>query len=402
MDPEFIDSLVIKNETKIVFLIMDGLGGLPMGGQGQTELEAAQTPNMDALAKRSICGLLDPVGYGITPGSGPAHFALFGYDPVKNNIGRGILEAAGIDYPMTERDLLIRINFATIDKDGVVVDRRAGRIDNDTNKRICRKLQENIRKISDVEVIFEPVNEHRALLVLRGDGLREDIQETDPQKTGFPALPPKAMVQEAEETAVILQRLIDKTKGVLADESKANMMLLRGYSRYRRYPYISERFGLNALAIASYPMYRGIARLLGMVIGPQPGTIEEEILALRKNYDKYDFFFVHVKPTDSRGEDGNFDAKVKVIEEVDSLIPLVTELNPDVLVVTGDHSTQAALASHSWHPLPVMLHSATCRPDRVERFGERDCICGGLGRMPMVHLMGLALAHARRLDKFGA
>jgi 2,3-bisphosphoglycerate-independent phosphoglycerate mutase len=402
MDPEFIDSLVIKNETKIVFLIMDGLGGLPMGGQGQTELEAAQTPNMDALAKRSICGLLDPVGYGITPGSGPAHFALFGYDPVKNNIGRGILEAAGIDYPMTERDLLIRINFATIDKDGVVVDRRAGRIDNDTNKRICRKLQENIRKISDVEVIFEPVKEHRALLVLRGDGLREDIQETDPQKTGFPALPPKAMVQEAEETAVILQRLIDKTKGVLADESKANMMLLRGYSRYRRYPYISERFGLNALAIASYPMYRGIARLLGMVIGPQPGTIEEEILALRKNYDKYDFFFVHVKPTDSRGEDGNFDAKVKVIEEVDSLIPLVTELNPDVLVVTGDHSTPAALASHSWHPLPVMLHSATCRPDRVERFGERDCICGGLGRMPMVHLMGLALAHARRLVKFGA
>jgi len=402
MDPEFIDSLVIKNNTKIIFLIMDGLGGLPMGGHGQTELEAAQTPNMDALAKRSICGLLDPVGYGITPGSGPAHFALFGYDPVKNNIGRGILEAAGIDYPMTERDLLIRINFATIDKDGIVVDRRAGRIDNDTNKRICRKLQENIRKISDVEVIFEPVKEHRALLVMRGDGLCEDIQETDPQKTGFPALPPKAMVKEAEETAVILQRLIDKAKGVLADESKANMMLLRGYSRYRRYPYISERFGLNALAIASYPMYRGIARLLGMAIGPQPGTIEEEIFALRKNYDKYDFFFVHVKPTDSRGEDGNFDAKVKVIEEVDSLIPLVTELNPDVLVVTGDHSTPAALASHSWHPLPVMLYSATCRPDRVERFGESDCICGGLGRMPMVHLMGLALAHARRLEKFGA
>jgi 2,3-bisphosphoglycerate-independent phosphoglycerate mutase len=402
MDPEFIDTLVVKNDTKIIFLIMDGLGGLPMGGRDQTELETASTPNMDALAKRSICGLLDPVGYGITPGSGPAHFALFGYDPVKNNIGRGILEAAGIDYPMTERDLLIRINFATIDKDGVVVDRRAGRIDNDTNKRICRKLQENIRKISNVEIIFEPVREHRALLVLRGDGLCEDIQETDPQKTGLSALPPKALIPEAEETAILLQSLIDKARGVLADESKANMMLLRGYSRYRRYPYINERFGLNALAIAGYPMYRGIARLLGMVIGPQPVSIEEEISALRKNYEKYDFFFVHVKPTDSRGEDGNFDAKVKVIEEVDSLIPLVTELNPDVLVVTGDHSTPAALASHSWHPLPVMLYSATCRPDRVERFGERDCICGGLGRMPMVHLMGLALAHARRLEKFGA
>jgi 2,3-bisphosphoglycerate-independent phosphoglycerate mutase len=401
MDPEFIDSLVVKNDTKIIFLIMDGLGGLPMGGR-ETELEAANTPNLDALARKSVCGLLDPIGYGITPGSGPAHFALFGYDPVKNNIGRGILEGAGIDFPMTDRDLLIRINFATIDKQGVVIDRRAGRIDNETNRRICGKLQENIRKISDVEIIFEPVREHRALLALRGDGLSEEMQETDPQKTGCPPLPPNALVPEAQETAVLLQKLIDKAREVLADEPKANMLLLRGYSRYRRYPYISERFGLNALAIASYPMYRGIARLLGMAIGPQPTTIQEEITALRENYGKYDFFFVHVKPTDSRGEDGNFDAKVKVIEEVDSLIPLVTDLNPNVLVVTGDHSTPAALASHSWHPLPALLYSATCRPDRVERFGERDCICGGLGRMPMVHLMGLALAHAGRLEKFGA
>jgi 2,3-bisphosphoglycerate-independent phosphoglycerate mutase len=401
MDPEFIDSLVVKNDTKIIFLIMDGLGGLPMGGR-ETELEAANTPNLDALARKSVCGLLDPIGYGITPGSGPAHFALFGYDPVRNNIGRGILEGAGIDFPMTDRDLLIRINFATIDKQGVVIDRRAGRIDNETNRRICGKLQENIRKISDVEIIFEPVREHRALLALRGDGLREEMQETDPQKTGCPPLPPNALVPEAQETAVLLQKLIDKAREVLADEPKANMLLLRGYSRYRRFPYISERFGLNALAIAGYPMYRGIARLLGMVIGPQPATIQEEITALRENYGKYDFFFVHIKPTDSRGEDGNFDAKVKVIEEVDSLIPLVTDLNPDVLVVTGDHSTPAALASHSWHPLPALLYSATCRPDRVERFGERDCICGGLGRMPMVHLMGLALAHAGRLEKFGA
>jgi 2,3-bisphosphoglycerate-independent phosphoglycerate mutase len=402
MDPEFVDSLVVKNNTKIIFLIMDGLGGLPMGGREQTELETATTPNLDALARKSVCGLLDPIGYGITPGSGPAHFSLFGYDPIKNNIGRGILEGAGIDFPMTERDLLIRINFATIDKDGVVIDRRAGRIDNETNRRICGKLQESIRNISGVEVIFEPVREHRALLALRGDGLREEIEETDPQKTGAPFLPPNALTPEAQETSVILKKLVDKAREVLADEPKANMLLLRGYSRYRRYPYISERYGLSALAIASYPMYRGIARLLGMVIGSQPATIQEEIAALQENYQKYDFFFVHIKPTDSRGEDGNFDAKVKVIEEVDSLIPLVTGLNPDVLVVTGDHSTPAALASHSWHPLPVLLYSTTCRPDRVERFGERDCINGGLGRMPMVHLMGLALAHAGRLEKFGA
>jgi len=402
MNPEFIDSLVIPNNTKIVFLIMDGLGGLPMGGREHTELETARTPNLDALAKKSVCGLLDPIGYGITPGSGPAHFALFGYDPIKNNIGRGILEAAGIDFPMTERDLLIRINFATIDKDGIVTDRRAGRIDNETNARICRKLQENIRKLSDVEVIFEPVREHRALLALRGENLKDELQETDPQKTGLSPFPPKALVPEAEGTSILLQTLIAQARQVLSDEPKANMLLLRGYSRYRRYPSISERFGLNALAIASYPMYRGIARLLGMVIGPQPDTIKEEITALRENFSKFDFFFVHVKPTDSRGEDGNFDAKVKVIEEVDSLIPHVTELNPDVLVVTGDHSTPAALASHSWHPLPVLLYSSTCRPDRVERFGERDCISGGLGRMPTVHLMGLSLAHAKRLEKFGA
>jgi 2,3-bisphosphoglycerate-independent phosphoglycerate mutase len=402
MDPEFIDRLVVKNSTKIIFLIMDGLGGLPMGQGDQTELEAAKTPNMDALAAKAVCGLLDPVGYGVTPGSGPAHFALFGYDPIKNNIGRGILEAAGIDFPMTARDLLIRINFATIDKNGVVIDRRAGRIDNETNKRICGKLQDKIRKISDVEVIFEPVREHRALLVLRRDRLREEIQETDPQKTGIPALPPKALIPEAEETSGILQKLIDKAKEVLSDEKKANMLLLRGYSTFRRYPYLSERFGLNALAIATYPMYRGIARLLGMVIGPQPDSLKGEIMALRENYGKYDFFFVHVKATDSRGEDGNFDAKVKVIEEVDSLVPMVTDLKPDVLVITGDHSTPAALASHSWHPLPVLLCSATARPDRVKLFGERDCISGGLGRMPTVHLMGLALAHAGRLEKFGA
>jgi 2,3-bisphosphoglycerate-independent phosphoglycerate mutase len=402
MDPEFIDSLVIPNDTKIIFLIMDGLGGLPMGSRVHTELEAANTPNLDTLAKKSICGLLDPIGYGITPGSGPAHFALFGYDPIKNNIGRGILEAAGIDFPMTEQDLLIRLNFATIDKSGIVIDRRAGRIDNDTNTRICGKLHKNIRHLSNVEVIFEPVREHRALLVLRGENLRDEIQETDPQKTGLAPFPPDALVAEAEGTALILRELVDKARVVLSDENKANMMLMRGYSRYRRYPYISERFGLNALAIAGYPMYRGIARLLGMVIGPQPGTIKEEIAALRDNYEKYDFFFVHVKPTDSRGEDGNFDAKVKVIEEVDSLIPLVMDLNPDVLVVTGDHSTPAALASHSWHPLPVLLSSPTCRPDRVEKFGERDCICGELGRIPTVNLMGLALAHARRLEKFGA
>ena len=402
MHPELIDTLAIKNKSKIIFLIMDGLGGLPKPGGHETELETARTPHLDALAKKSVCGLLDPVGYGITPGSGPAHFSLFGYDSVKNNIGRGILEGAGIDFPMTDRDLLVRINFATVDKNGLVVDRRAGRIDNETNRRVCRKLQDHVRLDKGVEVMFESVREHRALLVLRGDGLREEIAETDPQKTNMLPISPRALIPAAEPTAALFSEIVDQARKVLFDEARANMILLRGYARYRRYPSIEERFGLNALAIASYPMYRGIARLLGMDIAMPTDSIRAEVDSLRDNYTKYDFFFMHVKPTDSRGEDGNFEAKVKVIEEVDTLIPLVTGLKPDVLVVTGDHSTPAVMASHSWHPVPVLLAAETCRPDRVERFGERDCSQGGLGRIPMVYLMGLALAHAKRLEKFGA
>ena len=402
MHSELIDTLIVKNQSKIIFLIMDGLGGLPAMGRDETELEAAYTPNLDALAKKSVCGLLDPVGYGITPGSGPAHFALFGYDPVKNNIGRGILEGAGIDFPMTEKDLLVRINFATVDREGRVIDRRAGRIDNETNQRICRKLQQQVRLKEGVEIIFRSVKEHRALLVLRGDALREEIAETDPQKTGVMPVPPHALIPEAEPTAVLFSEIVGQAGRVLADEAKANMILLRGYARYRKYPSLAERFGLNALAIAGYPMYRGISRLLGMDIAPQTDSIKAEIDVLREKFADYDFFFVHVKPTDSSGEDGDYDAKVRVIEEVDALIPMITGLRPDVLVVTGDHSTPAALAGHSWHPVPVLLAAAACRPDDVTRFGERACIQGGLGRMPMVYLMGQALAHARRLEKFGA
>ncbi|MEA1936328.1 MAG: 2,3-bisphosphoglycerate-independent phosphoglycerate mutase [Thermodesulfobacteriota bacterium] len=401
MNPELIDKLIVSNDTKIVFLILDGVGGLPLPGGDKTELEAADTPNLDRLIKKSTCGLLDPIGYGITPGSGPAHLALFGYDPVKNNVGRGILSAAGVNFPMTEKDLFMRVNFATIDDSGLVIDRRAGRIDDETNKRLCRKLQENIR-LKSHEVFFETEKEHRALIVLRGDNLREEIEETDPQKVGAPPISPEPLKPEAEETAAIIAELTEKTKDVLSDEEKANMILLRGYAKYRRYPGLNERFGLNPLAIANYPMYRGIARLLGMTVNTLTETIESEFAALRENYEKYDFFFLHIKPTDSRGEDGDFDAKVKVIEEVDSLLPVITELCPDVLVVTGDHSTPALLASHSWHPVPVLLSSDTCRPDNVERFGERECIHGGLGRMPMVYLMGIILAHAKRLAKFGA
>jgi 2,3-bisphosphoglycerate-independent phosphoglycerate mutase len=406
MQGELIDSLVIKNETKIVFLVMDGLGGLPFAGREETELETARTPHLDALVKKSVCGLLDPVGYGITPGSGPAHFALFGYDPVKTNVGRGLLSATGVDFPMTPQDLFMRVNFATIDKEGILTDRRAGRIATEENERLCRKLAERVhlssRESSGVEVFFRTEKEYRAVLALRGDDLREEIAETDPQKTGVPPLPPRALAPEASKTSAILTEIIRKAGEILSDEPQANMILLRGYGRYQEFPGIRDRFGLNPLAIANYPMYRGIARLIGMNVHPLTYTIEEEFAALEQNFRNFDFFFMHIKPTDSNGEDGNFDGKVRVIEEVDALVPRLTALNPDVLVVTGDHSTPAALKSHSWHPVPALLFSKTCRPDRVQHFGERDCIQGGLGRMPMVNLMALALAHAQRLAKFGA
>jgi len=406
MAGEFIDSLILKNDKKIVFLVMDGLGGLPLPGGDQTELEAASTPHMDALAKKSICGLLDPVGDGITPGSGPAHFALFGYDPVKTKVGRGLLSATGVDFPMTPRDVFMRVNFATIDKGGVLVDRRAGRIPTEETERLCRKLQERVRLASaataNVEIFFRPEKDYRAVIALRGDDLGEEVEETDPQQTGLPPRPPLALAPAATRTSAILTELLAQVKEILSDEPKANMILMRGYAKYQQFPSMVDRFGLNPLAIANYPMYRGIARLVGMQVNPLTHTLAEEIGALEENFPRYDFFFLHVKHTDSNGEDGNFAGKVKVIEEVDTLLPRITALNPDVLVVTGDHSTPATLKSHSWHPVPALLAAPTCRPDRVEQFGERACLQGGLGRMPMANLMALALAHAQKLEKFGA
>ncbi len=402
MELELIDKLVTKNDKKIIFLIMDGLGGLPQSPGGQTELETAQTPNLDRLAASGTCGLLDPVGYGITPGSGPAHFALFGYDPVKYNVGRGLLSAAGLDFPLAEGDLYMRANFATVDSQGLITDRRAGRLATEKNEAICRKLQEKIRLNSGTQVFFKTEKEHRALVALRGGDFSEEVAETDPQKTGLPPLEPTALIPQAKNTAAIMQELTEKMKNVLADEKTANAILLRGYARYRRFPSMVERFGLKPLAIASYPMYKGIARLLGMeLVGATP-TIEEEIQALHDNYQAHDFFFIHIKYTDSRGEDGQFAEKVKVIEKIDTFIPDICALNPAVLVVTGDHSTPAVMSGHSWHPVPVLLSAETCLPDLATSFGERACITGGLGRMPMKNLIAVALAHAGKMQKFGA
>ncbi|MDY7031210.1 MAG: 2,3-bisphosphoglycerate-independent phosphoglycerate mutase [Thermodesulfobacteriota bacterium] len=397
-----LEKLIVKNNSKIVYLIMDGIGGLPMEGKGGTELEVARTPNLDRLAKDSVCGLLDPISPGITPGSGPAHFAIFGYDPLESNIGRGILEASGIDFPLTPKDVVARINYATIDNEGKIIDRRAGRISSSENQRICAKLRDNINLGSDVEVFVEPVKEHRAVLAFRGDRLEGDIEDTDPQNVGLFPLEPRACNPESEATAQLFSHFLSQAKSILADEKKANMVLLRGIAKHRAYPSMETRFGLRSLAIASYPMYKGIARLLGMTILPSLESIKDEFQGLKEHYTDYDFFFMHIKQTDSRGEDSDFDAKVKVIEEVDDFLPQIEELNPEVLVVTGDHSTPAKMGSHSWHPLPVLLKSQFCRVDQVTKFDEKSCIHGGLGRHPSVDLMTMVLANAGRLIKFGA
>jgi len=396
------DDLIERTGGRIVLLVMDGLGGLPDERTGLTELESASTPNLDRLARRSAIGLHQPAGYGVTPGSGPGHLALFGYDPIRWNIGRGVLSALGVGFELKPGDLAVRLNFATVDAQGRVTDRRAGRPSDDENKRLVKKLQENFRSPAGVQVFFAPEKEHRAVLVLRGGELVADLTDTDPQETGVPPLKVTALSEQARQTAALVQEVLDAATAVLADEPKANALLARGFANYEQYPTFEQRFGLRARAMARYPMYLGVARLVGMQTLPIQPTDDAMLGMLEDGFDRYDFHFVHFKATDSRGEDGDFAAKVKAIEAVDALIPRVEALKPDVLIVTGDHSTPSRLRAHSWHPVPILLSSPWTRPADVDSFGERNCLRGELGIFPAVQIMTLALAHAQRLAKFGA
>ena len=403
MDFNLIRTLLNENAAgKIVLLVMDGLGGIPIEDDGKTELEAANTPNMDALAAKSMLGLHEGIRPGITPGSGPAHLSLFGYDPLKYVVGRGALSALGIDFDLQPADLAARGNFCTVDENGLITDRRAGRIPTEITKRLCAMLREKVR-IPGYEVFFEPVKEYRFLLVIRGEGLQANIQETDPQATGQPALVAAPLETDSIKAAEIAQEVIRQSKEVLAGESPANMFVLRGWAQLPDWPKFPDALNLKACAIAMYPMYRGVAKLVGMESLPAAQSYEEEFELLENRWNDYDFFFLHIKKTDSYGEDGNFEKKVNEIEAVDALLPRILALNPDVLIITGDHSTPSAMKQHSWHPVPVLFYGKTCRPDGIASFGERACLQGGLGvRFPAYELMSLAMAHAGRLEKFGA
>ena len=393
-------SLKSSNDAKIVMMVADGLGGLPLEPGGPTELEAAKTPNLDNLAKRGTSGSMIPIKPGITPGSGPGHFALFGYDPLKYVIGRGVLEANGVGFDVGPNDVAIRCNFCTLDAAGNITDRRAGRIPTDESTPLVEKLREV--NVPGVEVFVEPVREHRFVVVFRSPGLGGKVADTDPQKTGVPPLEPLADDEPSQRTADAAQAFLAGAREILADQPKANGLTMRGFSVKPDLPTYEEVYGLRAAAIAVYPMYKGLARLVGMEIVGEPESLEEEIDVLERAWGEFDFFFVHFKYTDSRGEDGDFAAKVKVIEEFDEIIPRVEALKPATLVVTGDHSTPAVLKSHSWHPVPTLLVSDTCRPDACEAFGETQALVGGLGHFEAIYLMPLALAHAGRLAKFGA
>ncbi len=389
-----------KNDTKIVMYVADGLGGLPQQPGGLTELETARTPNLDALAKAGVLGGSIPVCPGISPGSGPGHLGLFGYDPLQYIIGRGALEATGIGFELQDGDVAIRANFCTVDAAGKITDRRAGRIPTDESAPLAVRLR-NV-KIPGIEVFVEPVKEHRFVVVLRGQGLHGHVHDTDPQATGVPPLDPVAADSASQKTADIAKDFVRQARQLLADQSKANCLTLRGFAGKPKLPSYEEVYGLRAAAIAVYPMYKGLARLVGMDIVGKAQTLAEQMTVLEQNWSTYDFFFIHYKYTDSTGEDGNFAEKVKRTEDFDAAVPRITALKPDVLIVTGDHSTPSMLASHSWHPVPTLLWAKFCRTDACEKFAESEALRGGLGQFEAKYLMTLALANARRLGKYGA
>lgn len=400
-DLEFYKALSVSSPAKIVMLIMDGLGGLPRHENGGTELESAHRPNLNELALQSALGLSDPVAAGVTPGSGPGHLGLFGYDPLKYEIGRGVLEGLGIDFELGPNDVAARGNFASADALGNLTDRRAGRISTETNQELVRLLREI--KLPGVETFVETVKEHRFVLVLRGQGLGDLIPDTDPGRLGQSPLLAHGGDEASEKTAALVNEFVSKARALLRDKTPANCILLRGFAKRPKLPTLQDIYGIRAAAIAVYPMYKGVAKLVGMTALEVNGeTIADEVTTLEQHWEDFDFFYFHVKKTDSYGEDGNFDAKVHVIEEVDRHLPAILALNPDVVAIGGDHSTPAVLKAHSWHPVPTLLYSKNVRSGESSQYGERACAWGMLGRFPAKDLMPLIAANALLLNKFGA
>ena len=386
---------------RIVLVVLDGLGGLPHPDTGLTELETAKTPNLDALAGRASLGMLDPVGPGITPGSGPGHLSLFGYDPVDWVIGRGALSALGVGVDLNPGDVAARLNLATFDAEGRVTDRRAGRPSDDEGRRVVDLLNRELVRPDGVALELVHEKEHRVVLRIVGEGLGEDVTDTDPLVEGVADLPCESTAPGSERTAEIVTDFLAQSRRILADEPALNGFLARGFACFERIPTMQERFGLDGVAVAKYPMYRGVAKMVGMSVEGVPSDTAGTIDVLEEVWGRYDLHFVHFKDTDTRGHDGDFDGKVRAIEEIDAFFPRIVALDPEVLIVTGDHSTPTIMKEHSWHPVPTLIASRLSRPTEA-RFGERWCRGGDLGRIHGTALIPNALAHAGRLVKYGA
>jgi len=397
---DLLRELSVPSDSKILMLVIDGLGGVP-NETGRSELEQAHVPHLDRLAQESLCGLTVPVAPGVTPGSGPGHLALFGYDPLTYKVGRGVLEALGIDFDLQPSDVAARGNFCTTDDAGRIIDRRAGRLPTEQNAETCALLREI--SIPGVQVFVEPVREHRFLLVLRGEGLSDRLTETDPQREGKEPLPVRALDADAEPTAALLNEFIAQAKAKLAGRHPANMLTLRGLAKHPPMPSITETCKFRAAAIAAYPMYRGLAKLVGMTVLKTGMTFAEELETLRAHRDEFDYFFIHYKPADSAGEDGDFQKKIRALEDIDGFIEDLHAFQADVFMIAGDHSTPATIAGHSWHPVPFLLHTQSfARHDGTEGFNERACANGVLGTFPAKEALSLAMAYAGRLAKYGA
>jgi len=397
-----INDLILTNNSKIIFLILDGLGDIPNPEHSyKTPLEAADKPNIDGLSlKAGVLGRIMPVDIGVTPGSGPGHLSLFGYDPVQCEIGRGVLEVLGLNMDLQAGDLAARANFCTV-KEGIVTDRRAGRIPTTETVRLCEMLSKAIPEVEGAKVIIKPGKSHRFAIIFRAKGLSDKLTDADPHKDNKPFTYTTPKEKEADLASRAVNAFMKRASEVLKDEKVANGVLLRGFSVKPDITPFSVNYRLNALAIATYPMYRGIAKVLGMDVKEEPKDYGEMVSVLKGNYDSYQFFFMHIKETDLAGEDGNFPAKVKAIEDVDKILPGILSLDPQVLVITGDHSTPCPMKGHSWHPVPLLMITKTGESDRMA-FHERNCTAGSIGTIYSKQLMALALAHALKLDKYGA
>ena len=398
--------LTLKTNAKLVLVVLDGLGDLALKEQNYlTPLEAAQTPNLDALSKDSAQGRMMPVAPGITPGSGPGHLGLFGYDPLEFQVGRGVIEALGLGIELKPGDVCARANFATINAKGIVTDRRAGRIPTETCEKLCALLAAKVKKIGDAQVIIKAGKEHRFVVVFRGKGLAGPLTDADPNREGFaiPSVKPRDPKNgKQQKMAKLIAEFYKQARPILAKEKPANGFLMRGIAHQPKLPLFEERYQLKAACLAVYPMYKGLAQLVGMKKIEGPQTIAEQFERYLTEYDNYGFFFIHYKYPDKAGEDGNFAAKKKAIEDFDAALPILLKKKPDVLAITGDHSTPCALKGHSWHPQPVLLHSAVSGADKLERFTETGANLGSLGVLDAKFLIRHMQANAKMFDKFGA